>query len=283
MSCGLAARGLWVHFWRVMIEADPYGFFVGRNGETIVIDAFARRIAAQPREVRRAIAELENNGVFSRDSDGRIYCRRFVRERSISQQNTRNAESRWQPRCTPNPHSESQCEIPCESDSEQQYKEDAERNAFRNAKSMRSRAPDPMLNSQNSASSLRSSAAAEPDFSMAVSPFGDEFPGDVEQLRELAAVFLGAFGNVRDPLKAEKHLPAYTAVLAQMRSRGVSIMTAWTAFGEAKRVNNGRPLFAAMARSAMSFLPSSRTIASRVSADDQRAAESIRRRTGGGQ
>jgi hypothetical protein len=78
----------------------------------------------------------------------------------------------------------------------------------------------------------------------------------VPKLRELALLFVAAFGNCRDAVKAEKYLPHYTGVLAQMRSRNVSIAEAWQACVDAREANGGKPLFTAAIKAAISFLPS---------------------------
>lgn len=72
----------------------------------------------------------------------------------------------------------------------------------------------------------------------------------------LAGIFVAAFANCRDEAKIAKYLPPYTQVLAQMRSRSISIAEAWQACADALEANGGKPLFNAAIKTAMSFVPS---------------------------
>jgi hypothetical protein len=230
MSVSLATRQVWKHMIRVMMEAEPYGFFVGRTGEPIDLIAFSRRIGASAREVRKAIEDLLNAGVPSRDSQGRLFCRRLVRDEGRRQQlyeNGLRGDPARPSKDTPGP-------------------------LFGGAKagpsSPPTSAPASLYNPEAQkliSDSLRSSALA----------FG-EWPEKVEDLRRLALLFVAEFANCQDATKAEKHLGPYTATLATMRSRNVSIALGWQACADAREANGGKPIWAALIKTAVSFLPS---------------------------
>lgn len=96
-SCSLAARGLWMHMIRVMHEATPYGYFVGRDGAPIDHKAFTRRIGVSLAEGTRLLKELETAGVFSRDAADRIYSRRMVRDELVRIRNRSNGREGGNP------------------------------------------------------------------------------------------------------------------------------------------------------------------------------------------
>lgn len=76
--CGAAAQGVWMRCLCLCAKADPKGFLLinGRQPSTVRL----AKLFAMPEEVIIAsLAELEEEGVFSRDRSGRIYCRRMVR------------------------------------------------------------------------------------------------------------------------------------------------------------------------------------------------------------
>jgi hypothetical protein len=58
---------------------DPPGF-IAINGNGIDVGTLARMVGASAQTVEPLIAELEGNGVFSRDRNGVIYSRRMVRD-----------------------------------------------------------------------------------------------------------------------------------------------------------------------------------------------------------
>jgi len=77
--CGLAARGLWAEILGYMHEGEPYGHFT-IEGRVPELPELARLVGAPVADVRRAYAELEKNGVFSRTPEGVPYSRRMLRD-----------------------------------------------------------------------------------------------------------------------------------------------------------------------------------------------------------
>ncbi len=77
--CSLAARGLWMDMLCIAAEADPTGFVLV-NGRTPTTTDLARLTGAPEADVQSLLAELDRNGVFSRDRQERIYSRRMVRD-----------------------------------------------------------------------------------------------------------------------------------------------------------------------------------------------------------
>lgn len=238
-QCSLGAREVWLRMIFIMREAEPHGFFVGRSGEAINPAWFAREVNAPLAHVRKHIRELEAQGVFSRDSSGRIYSRRMVQDEARRQQLQENGKQGGNPALLDKPL----------------VNQDGYPNRLSGGLSTtraRNQIPD-----TRDTDSLRSSAMAFASW-----------PSENGRLRELALIFLAAFGNCFDPLKAEKHLPAYMQVLAQMRSRSVALSAAWQACADALDANNGKPLFSTQIRTAMSFLPARAATAPRPVAPD---------------
>jgi len=81
-ACSFTTRGIWFEMLCVMHEARPYGF-MAMDGRAIPDQAAANLVRVPLPAYRRAIGELETNGVFSRTEDGLIYCRRMVRDERL--------------------------------------------------------------------------------------------------------------------------------------------------------------------------------------------------------
>lgn len=75
--CSLAARGLWMDMLCIAGQHDPIGY-VAVGGRGLDSTALARMTGGSESEVSALLAELEQNGVFSRDRHGRVYSRRMV-------------------------------------------------------------------------------------------------------------------------------------------------------------------------------------------------------------
>ena len=80
--CALVSRGLWIEMMAIMHEGEPYGHLTAQ-GRPISPDMLARLVGENPSAVKRCIADLEANGVFSRTDDGVIYSRRMVRDEDV--------------------------------------------------------------------------------------------------------------------------------------------------------------------------------------------------------
>jgi DNA-binding transcriptional regulator YhcF (GntR family) len=78
-NCSLAARGLWLELIALMHRSERYGYLL-INGKAPSDRALAIQAGAAIDEVKEALAELEAEGVFSRDLDGLIFSRRMVRD-----------------------------------------------------------------------------------------------------------------------------------------------------------------------------------------------------------
>lgn len=78
--CGLAARGLWADLLAIMHGAIPYGH-LSVNGRAPTPKQIASLVGmTTEKEVAQLLKELEENGVFSRNEEGLIFCRRLVRD-----------------------------------------------------------------------------------------------------------------------------------------------------------------------------------------------------------
>lgn len=80
--CTMLARGLWIEMMAIMHEGEPYGHLTAQ-GRPISDDMLARLVGESPAAVKRAIKDLDANGVFSRTDDGVIYSRRMVRDEAV--------------------------------------------------------------------------------------------------------------------------------------------------------------------------------------------------------
>lgn len=78
------ARGLWIDMLCLMWEAQPRGYLQNPSGEPLTDQQIARMTGnCSLEEVRGWLAELEALGVFSRTTQGVIYCRRLVRDEYV--------------------------------------------------------------------------------------------------------------------------------------------------------------------------------------------------------
>lgn len=75
--CSYAARGLWMDMLCIAAAHDPIGY-VAVAGRGLDETSIARMTGGTESEVASLLGELDRNGVFSRDRQGRIYSRRMV-------------------------------------------------------------------------------------------------------------------------------------------------------------------------------------------------------------
>ncbi|MFM9863594.1 MAG: hypothetical protein ACKVRO_08300 [Micropepsaceae bacterium] len=88
--CSPAARALWLDMLALSVRSEPVGVMAD-GGTALTVSDFARAAGMRNAQARRLLAELENNGVFSRDERERIYSRRIVREHRMRLSNKANA------------------------------------------------------------------------------------------------------------------------------------------------------------------------------------------------
>lgn len=82
-SCSLAAQGLWVNMLGIMSRADRKGY-LSINGKPMDSKELAKFVGEFKDKVEDLLKELEYYKVYSRDTDGTIYCRRMVRVSELS-------------------------------------------------------------------------------------------------------------------------------------------------------------------------------------------------------
>ncbi|PTD19916.1 GIY-YIG nuclease family protein [Sphingomonas fennica] len=80
--CSIAARGLWIEMMCLMHDATPYGHLTVL-GRPLGPEALARLVGEGVPQVRRWLAELEANQVYSVDGEGVIFSRRMVRDEML--------------------------------------------------------------------------------------------------------------------------------------------------------------------------------------------------------
>jgi len=87
--CSLAAQGLWMRMLCVAATHEPVGY-VAVAGKGLDEASLARLTGCPERQLAGLLGELEQNGVFSRDRDGRIYSRRMIADARKARQARRN-------------------------------------------------------------------------------------------------------------------------------------------------------------------------------------------------
>lgn len=80
-ACSLEAQGFWLRLMCVMHNCVPYGHLADGSGKPMKDEAICRNLSGvSVRKLRRLLAELEENNVFSRTPEGVIFSRRMVRD-----------------------------------------------------------------------------------------------------------------------------------------------------------------------------------------------------------
>lgn len=89
--CSIGARGLWIEMICVMHEAIPYGHLLV-GGRPPSVKQLATLAGISYAECERLLVEIELAGVYSKTSDGVIYSRRMVRDRTKADQDRSNGK-----------------------------------------------------------------------------------------------------------------------------------------------------------------------------------------------
>ncbi len=92
--CSLAARGLWIDLLCYMHEGEPYGYLT-IDGAAPSLEAIAALLGRPPREVAKALAELEARRVFDRAENDAIVSRRLVRDNQRAEDGREYISRRW--------------------------------------------------------------------------------------------------------------------------------------------------------------------------------------------
>lgn len=93
-SLPLQARGLWAEMLCLMAMSEKKGFLLV-NGKAPSPRQIATLVCADVRTVLHTLLQLENVGVFTRDENGVIYCRRMAREAFVSAERRAAINLRW--------------------------------------------------------------------------------------------------------------------------------------------------------------------------------------------
>jgi hypothetical protein len=94
--CSLAARGLWIDLLCYMHEGEPYGHLT-IDGVAPSLEAIAALLGRRPKEVTKALAELEAHRVFDRAENDAIVSRRLVRDRARDERDRINGKAGGNP------------------------------------------------------------------------------------------------------------------------------------------------------------------------------------------
>lgn len=98
--CSLAARGLWIDLMSYAHEGEPYGHLT-IDGKVPDLPGIAALVARPLKEVKAAIAELEERNVFSRADNGAVISRRMVRDKAKADRDRQNGKSGGNPDLKP--------------------------------------------------------------------------------------------------------------------------------------------------------------------------------------
>lgn len=81
--CSRAAKGLWADMRCLMHQSTPYGHLISTAGQPLDAAALCSMLGGTPTEIGALLDELEKHNVFSRTSQGVIFCRRLVHDAHI--------------------------------------------------------------------------------------------------------------------------------------------------------------------------------------------------------
>ena len=98
--CSLAARGLWIDLITYAHEGEPYGHLT-IDGKVPDLPGIAALVARPLKEVKAAIAELEERNVFSRADNGAVFSRRMVRDKAKADRDRVNGRTGGNPNLKP--------------------------------------------------------------------------------------------------------------------------------------------------------------------------------------
>jgi hypothetical protein len=79
----VAERGLWIDLIALAAMAAPFGHVCDGRGQPLAVSEIARVANCTVRQVEILLKSMHEKGVFSKDSGGRLYCRRMVRDASL--------------------------------------------------------------------------------------------------------------------------------------------------------------------------------------------------------
>lgn len=94
--CSIGARGLWMEMICLMHEAEPYGHLLV-NGKAVTVKQLASLASVPLNEASKYLAELEDAGVYSVESDV-IISRRMVRDKAKSDQDIAHGKGGGNPK-----------------------------------------------------------------------------------------------------------------------------------------------------------------------------------------
>ena len=84
-ACAPASRGIWIDMLAIMWKSPTRGVLLKANGRIHTSKTLAKRLGDPVADIEAALAELEDEEVYSRRDDGAIYCRRMWREWDLTQ------------------------------------------------------------------------------------------------------------------------------------------------------------------------------------------------------
>jgi hypothetical protein len=92
--CSIGARGLWMEMLCIMHEAVPRGSLLV-NGRPVTDRQLANLCGVPLRDAAALLSELDEAGVFSRDTDGTIFSRRIRRDHAKAEEGRKQVSKRW--------------------------------------------------------------------------------------------------------------------------------------------------------------------------------------------
>lgn len=87
-TCSLASKGLWIEMLGLMAHSVRHGYLCKMNSPDPMPPEDLAKILGQPiEEIKSLLQDLEQNGVFSKTSDGFVYSRRLLKDAKIRKRN----------------------------------------------------------------------------------------------------------------------------------------------------------------------------------------------------
>src|SRR5688572_11029931 len=84
--CSDSAKWLWVRMFLYMgCKSPEQGLLLTKTGSIPSLEELSRIFSETKTKLLKLISELEKAGVFSRNQNGAIACRRQIRERELSE------------------------------------------------------------------------------------------------------------------------------------------------------------------------------------------------------
>lgn len=93
----LAAKGLWIEMLAIMAKSEKKGYLIAKRKQ-IKSKLLAKLVGEDEDIVENLLNELKENGVYSENKSGVIFCRRMVREAELSEIRSKSGKKGGRPK-----------------------------------------------------------------------------------------------------------------------------------------------------------------------------------------